>query len=358
MLRKIRLFMKLPMIFLLAFTGHACIKDSQRIQSRGPGELLKTPPLSPPLETVKDSYKLKLSAWFSTPEKYTTSQAQVAELIRKAKLLGVETIYVSSWRKGCTYFPSQTMSSKGEAKICPGFDWLSPMLVEAKKSGIALIPWFEWGLHIPGASKLRTVGKLPIVEAETWWDQDAPRLDPFSTDVISFFSSLFLESSAFFGVKEVHLCDNHALKQSQLALKKKTGEDFTRTIVETTAKAREAGIAISFAALESQAAKRSYGSDWSSWRKSGLISSITSELYTLRFKPSDFPQKAAEEVGVGADQLGIYVGAAGNWSEEQILGFIQESKKLKVGVTLFEIGHFTKNKSDEELRALREKFEQ
>ena len=271
--------------------------------------------------------------------------------------MGVETIYVSSWRKGCTYFPSNIMTSKGEAKICPGFDWLTPMILEAKKSEIILIPWFEWGLHIPGKSKLRTIGKLPIVEEETWWDQDAPRLDPFSPEVISFFSSLFLEASAYFGVKEIHLCDNHALKQSQLTLKKKTEEDFTRSIADTTAKARESGIAISFAALESQAAKRAYGSDWSDWRKSGLISSITSELYTLRFKPSEFPQKAAEEVGVGADQLGIYVGAAGNWNEEQIFGFVQEAKKLKVGVTLFEIGHFTKSKSDDELKTLKDKFE-
>jgi len=346
----------LSFVMASAFWVSGCAKDTQRILARPPQEIIQTPPLQIPTKTQKDPFRFHLSAWFSTPEKYATSGAQVTDLIRKAKLLGVETIYVSTWRKGCTYFPSNTMTKLGEAKVCPGYPWLAPMIDAAKKSGISLVPWFEWGLHIPGTSRLRTVGKLPIVEDEVWWDQNAPRLDPFSPEVVSFYSHLILEASSFYGVKEVHLCDNHALKKSQLLLKKKTAEDFTQTIVAATAKARDLGIAISFSALDSVAAKRDYGSDWSEWRKSGLVSNVTSELYPLRFNPSAFPAKAAEEVKAGADQLGIYVGAAGNWTEEQILGYTQEAKKLKVGITLFEIGFFVKDKTDDQLKLLYEKF--
>jgi len=342
-------------LFVGPYLSFGCAKDSQRISVRPPKEIIQTPPLTPP-HAEKDSYNLRLSAWFSNPEDYTASPRQVSELIRKAELLGVEKIYVSTWRKGCTAFPSKVMAKWGEAKVCPGFDWLTPMLVAAKKSKITLVPWLEWGLHIPSASKLRTMGKLPIIEDEIWWDQKAPRLDPFSPEVISFYSELVLEASSFFGVKEVHLCDNHALKKSQLALKKKTAENFTQAIAESTANARKLGVSLSFSTLDSIAAKRDYGTDWPEWRKSGLVSEVTSELYHLRFNPSVFPAKAAEEVKSGADQLGIYVGAAGNWTEEQILAFIQDAKRLKVGISLFEIGYFVKNKSDDNLKLLRDKI--
>lgn len=348
--KKITLF-----LFLGPYLSFGCAKDSQRINAHPPKEIIQTPPLIPP-HAQKDSYTLRLSAWFSNPEDYTTGSRQVADLIRKAELLGVEKIYVSTWRKGCTAFPSKVMAKWGEAKVCQGFDWLTPMLVAAKKSKITLVPWLEWGLHIPSASKLRTIGKLPIIEDEVWWDQKAPRLDPFSPEVISFYSELVLEAATFFGVKEVHLCDNHALKNSQLTLKKKTAENFTQTIADTTANARKLGVSISFSALDSIAAKRDYGSDWPEWRKSGLVSDVTSELYHLRFNPSAFPAKATEEVAAGADQLGIYVGAAGKWTEEQILTYIQEAKRLKVGISLFEIGYFVKNKSDENLKLLHDKM--
>lgn len=353
---RFRLVKKLLLfLFVGCYLSSGCTKDLQRIHSRPPQEILQTPPLIP-AQVQTDLYKFRLSAWFSNPEKYTTSSIQVADLIRKAELLGVEKIYVSTWRKGCTAFPSNVLAKWGEAKVCPGFDWLTPMLAAAKKSNITLVPWLEWGLHIPSTSKLRTIGKLPIVEDEVWWDQKAPRLDPFSPEVISFYSDFILEASTFYGVKEVHLCDNHALKNSQLTLKKKTAENFTQTLTEATSKARNLGVSISFSALDSIAAKRDYGSDWSEWRKSGLVSNVTSELYPLRFNPSAFPAKAAEEVKAGADQLGIYVGAAGNWTEEQILGYIQEAKKLKVGITLFEIGYFVKDKSDESLKLLHDKI--
>ena len=343
-------------LFIVIYVSSGCTQDSQRIRAHPPQEIIQTPPLIPPYVKT-DPYKLRLYAWFSNPEKYTTNLLQVTDLIRKAELLGVEKIYVSTWRKGCTAFPSSVMAKRGEAKTCPGFDWLTPMLAAAKKAKITLVPWLEWGLHIPSTSKLRTVGKLPIVEEEIWWDQKAPRLDPFSPEVISFYSDFILEASTYYDVKEVHLCDNHALKNSQLTLKRKTAENFTQTISDTTAKARGLGVSISFSALDSIAAKRDYGSDWSQWRKSGLVSSVTSELYPLRFNPSVFPAKAAEEVKAGADQLGVYVGAAGNWDDEQILGYIQEAKKLKVGITLFEIGYFVKDKSDENLKLLRDKIE-
>jgi uncharacterized lipoprotein YddW (UPF0748 family) len=356
--RRLSMFLNL----LLASTLTSCV-SSQVIKGKTPPtKFPESSPLptenSPPNSNPPQSPKrqtFKLTAWFTAADKYAKQNSDVATLMRKAKLLGVEKIYVSVWGQGCTSFRSQTMTLNGGIEVCPGFDWLTPLKNAAKSEGVTLIPWLEWGLHVPKDNPLYTKGKLSIIEAETkasievWQGMSAPRLNPFTASSTTFFSDLIIESAKFFDANEVQICDNHALKKSQLVALGKTALDFEVSFSKMIQKPNELGIKISLAALEHIAANSEYGINWPDWRSKGLVSEVISELYHFRSNPNGFASKALEEVGKGADQIGVYVGGAGGWTDEQIYSFASTTRSLNAGLALFEIGNFVANKNDSEI---------
>lgn len=357
----LNLFPGMFLNLILALTLTSCVSN-QVIKGKTPTKVPESTPLptanspttSNPPQTAKRQ-TLKLTAWFTAANKYAKQNSDVVTLIRKAKLLGVEKIYVSVWGQGCTSFRSQTMVRNGGLEVCPGFDWLTPLKNAAKIEGVTLIPWLEWGLHVPKDNLLYTKGKLSIIEAQTkasievWQGMTAPRLNPFTESATSFFSDLIVESANYFEAKEVQICDNHALKNSQLVALGKTALDFEVSFSNIIQKPNELGIKISLAALEHIAANSEYGIDWPNWRSKGLVSEVISELYHFRSNPNGFASKASEEVGKGADQIGVYVGGAGGWTDEQIYSFASTTRNLNAGLALFEIGNFVANKNDSEI---------
>jgi len=299
---------------------------------------------------------MKVTGWFTSASQYFRNESEVLVFMEKANTLGLKKIYVSVWSRGCTPYPSQVIPSFGGLARCEGFDWLSPMNREAKKHGIKLIPWLEWGLHIPEDSKLIQFGKISTVEPETWHGVKAPRIDPFHSRNQSFLSALIFETAKFFGSSEVHLCDNQALMMSQLNKLGKTAQDFTDAFGAMVQRSREEGINITASVLEKDAALYSHGSDWTTWKAAGLIHEITAELYHMRSNPSKFAVVARAQAEAGADFIGIYAGAAGGWDDKQIIEFAQSSFREGLGVSIFELGFFLKAKTLEDVDQMRLKF--
>ena len=354
------IFFKLILSTTLTCLLSHCVSNQEikRKDQKGVGaspNLPEKPDVGSEAPGLPELQTLQLTAWFAAPSKYATQNADIVSLIHKAKLLRVTKIYVSVWGQGCTSFPSKAMINNGALERCPGFDWLTPMKNAAKSEGVTLIPWLEWGLHVPKDSPLYTKGKLTIIESQTkaaienWQGMNAPRLNPFFPNTSAFFSDLIIEAAEHFEAKEVQICDNHALKMSQLKALGKSPSDFTLSFLAMLAKPKEKGIVISLAALEHIAANSEYGINWPDWRSQGIVSDVISELYHFRTNPDGFAAKAAEEVASGANQLGVYVGGAGGWSDEQIYSFASVAKSLKVGLALFEIGNFVGKKSDQEI---------
>jgi hypothetical protein len=297
--------------------------------------------------------KSPLTAWFTAPAVFAKTEDDVRQLIEKSSLLGIKKIYVSVWYRGCTAFASKILLSKGGPEKCPGFDWLTPMKTEAKKVSIELVPWLEWGLHIPLTGPLSVMGLLPVVESEIWQGVAAPRLNLFHSEVSLFFSELIIEAASSVGSKEVQICDNHALKKSQLDLLHKTESDFTNALTEMIREPKSLGLVVSLGALEHNAAFQNFGISWPQWRKDNIVSEVISELYHLRSYPSQIYRNVAkEELSQGASQIGIYTGALGGWNDKQFVEFFKINSELGLGTAIFEIGNFMKGRSIEDVNKL------
>ncbi len=293
-----------------------------------------------------------LTAWFTAPAMYAKTEDDVRLLIEKSSVLGIKKIYVSVWYRGCTAFTSKVVSGKGGPAKCDGFDWLTPMKAAAQKFKIDIIPWLEWGLHIPQTSQLSVKGGLKIVESEIWQGVAAPRLNLFDQEVSLFFSDLIMEAAYDFNAKEVQICDNHALKKSQLALLKKTEVDFTNAILEMIKVPKSKGLEISIGALEHNAALENFGINWPKWKKDSLVVEVISELYHLRSYPQLYRGVAKAEQSQGAKQIGIYTGTLGGWTDQQFIDFYKINSELGLGTAIFEIGSFLKNKTHDDIKKL------
>ena len=297
--------------------------------------------------------KSPLTAWFTAPAVFAKTEDDVRKLIEKSSILGIKKLYVSVWYRGCTAFASKVLLSKGGPEKCPGFDWLTPMKAEAKKVNIELVPWLEWGLHIPQTGQLSVKGLLPVVESETWQGVAAPRLNLFHSEVSLFFSNLIIESASSVGSNEVQICDNHALKKSQLNLLRKTESDFTNALAGMIREPKSLGLVVSLGALEHNAAFQNFGISWPKWRKDNTVSEVISELYHLRSYPSQIYRNVAkEELSQGASQIGIYTGALGGWDDKQFVEFFKINSELGLGTAIFEIGNFMKDRTIEDVNNL------
>lgn len=319
------------------------------------GELPKKPIAVTKPEPLKE--KLRVSGWFTASDRYFKTERDVIDFLEKVRRLSLDKVYVSVWSRGCTFYPSIVLPRLGGPPRCGGFDWLSPMIIEASKLGITLIPWLEWGLHLPAESPLIKSGKISVVEDEMWHGLSAPRINPFIETNREFISELIFEAAQYFSSGEVHLCDNQALKTSQLSKIGKTTVDFSEVMRQSVLKTKQQGIKISAAVLESKAALATHGSNWPSWKQNKIVDELTSELYHLRENPSQFEAFASAEAKAGADSIGIYAGAAGGWDDKQIINFTAIAAQKGLSVSIFELGFFLKSRTFEDIDRLRGDFQ-
>jgi len=100
----------------------------------------------------------------------------VVEAVRKCHELGINTIFVVTWNKAMTMYRSQIMKELTGYEIDPGLDPdntgrdpLQEVIDEARKHGIKVIPWFEFGF----SSSYREGGGILLKKNPHWASLDA-----------------------------------------------------------------------------------------------------------------------------------------------------------------------------------------
>ena len=99
------------------------------------------------------------------------SQANIAEAIDFLAETGFNVVFPVVWSKGATVYPSQIMRSQFGLAIDPRYtdrDPLAELVTEARRVGLKVIPWFEYGF----ASSYNRNGGQILAKKPEWAARD------------------------------------------------------------------------------------------------------------------------------------------------------------------------------------------
>ncbi|GAB1545205.1 family 10 glycosylhydrolase [Scytonema sp. NUACC21] len=141
--------------------------------------------------------------WLTTTDsKVFHSQQNIAEAMEFLAETGFNVVFPVVWTKGTTTYPSQVMGQTFGKEINPlftGRDPLAEVVVEARRVGLKVIPWLEYGF----ASSYNLNGGLLLAKKPEWAAIDSNGkllqkngfewLNAFDPEVQSFMLNLVLE---------------------------------------------------------------------------------------------------------------------------------------------------------------------
>ncbi|MCA1993770.1 MAG: WG repeat-containing protein [Coleofasciculus sp. S288] len=108
----------------------------------------------------------------STASQVFNSKQTIAEAMDFLAKTGFNVVFPVVWNNGTTFYPSRIMRDTFGLEINPryaGRDPLGELIVEAKRVGLAVIPWFEYGF----ASSFSQNGGQIIAKKPEWAARDA-----------------------------------------------------------------------------------------------------------------------------------------------------------------------------------------
>lgn len=153
-----------------------------------------------------------------------------AETMRRLREIGLNTVYVETWKNGYTQYPSEVLKSvigvdrrpnlmpqdpsdTPEQLKTPPRDLLEETLIEAHRNGLVYIAWFEYGFM---AAHKDTQNHLRKLKPE-WMSRDAKGsevakngfvwMNPLHTDTRRFLLDLVLEAVEKYDLDGVQLDD-------------------------------------------------------------------------------------------------------------------------------------------------------
>ena len=156
------------------------------------------------------------------------SPAQTAQTMRRLREIGLNTVYVESWKNGYTQFPSQVLArtigvaqrpaqAVQDPSDAPGGpptrDLLQETVIEAHRNGLLHVAWFEYGFM---AAHGRTMNHLRRLKPD-WLSRDrsgnevAPNgfvwMNPLHPQARAFLRDLMLEAIERYDLDGVQLDD-------------------------------------------------------------------------------------------------------------------------------------------------------
>jgi uncharacterized lipoprotein YddW (UPF0748 family) len=144
------------------------------------------------------------------------SQAAIAELAR----LNFNTMYPVVWNSGYVMYPSPVAQQAGIPFVHKGFqghDVLTELITQARRKGLLIIPWFEFGFMTPPTSELALAHPDWLTEkrngeqtsggdtGEVVW------LNPFHPEVQKFITDLVVEIVAQHDADGIQFDDHMSL---------------------------------------------------------------------------------------------------------------------------------------------------
>lgn len=110
--------------------------------------------------------------WLTTTDSQVLNSRQnIAEAMDFLAATGFNAVFPVVWNKATTLYCSQVMRSRFDVEIAPQFvgrDCLAELIVEARRVGIKVIPWFEYGF----ASSYNLNGGLILAKKPEWAARD------------------------------------------------------------------------------------------------------------------------------------------------------------------------------------------
>ncbi|MBN3960098.1 family 10 glycosylhydrolase [Nostoc sp. NMS8] len=110
--------------------------------------------------------------WLTTTDsKVLRSKERIAEAMDFLAETGFNVVFPVVWNKAVTLYPSQTMQQTFGVEIDPMFvgrDPLEEVIIEARRVGLKVIPWFEYGF----ASSYNLNGGVLLQKKPEWAARD------------------------------------------------------------------------------------------------------------------------------------------------------------------------------------------
>jgi uncharacterized lipoprotein YddW (UPF0748 family) len=110
--------------------------------------------------------------WLTTTDsKVLRSKQRIAEAMNFLAETGFNAVFPVVWNKAVTLYPSQTMQQTFGVEIdplCIGRDPLEEVILEARRVGLKVIPWFEYGF----ASSYNLNGGIILQKKPEWAARD------------------------------------------------------------------------------------------------------------------------------------------------------------------------------------------
>ena len=293
---------------------------------------------------------------------------RLATAIKDLRQLNFNTIYPVVWNWGYTTYPSKVAKRIVGSSLMPkksagilinrkltqsegleGRDVLQEMVVQSRKQGIAIIPWFEFGFMLPATTdpagsdfaKLHPDWLTQKLDGGTIWKEGKdPRvwLNPFKPEVKKFIIDLVVEVVKKYDVDGIQFDDHFGLPaefgydkftvdlyqrehQGKLPPKDAKNQEWidwradkiTALMRElfTAIKAANPKAIVSISPNPQIFAKNFYLQDWAKWERQGLVEELLIQVYRDKFstfvgelqKPE--VKLASQHIPVG---IGILVG--------------------------------------------------
>ncbi len=129
-----------------------------------------------------------------------SSKEKIAETVQRCKDFGLNTIYVVTWNKGVTMYPSPVVEKYigiREDTLYKGFDPIREIIDQGHKAGLRVIGWFEYGFaydykdtnsvwrqRYPHWAGRDGSGKLLQKNGFFWWNSLHPEVQQFMTELV------------------------------------------------------------------------------------------------------------------------------------------------------------------------------
>ncbi|HEU4471955.1 MAG TPA: family 10 glycosylhydrolase [Flavisolibacter sp.] len=129
-----------------------------------------------------------------------TSKEKIAETIERCKQFGLNTIYVVTWNKGVTMYPSPVVEKYigiRQDTLYKGFDPIKEIIAQGHEAGMKVIAWFEYGFaydygdtssiwhkRYPHWAGRDAQGRLLQKNKFYWWNSLHPEVQQFMTELV------------------------------------------------------------------------------------------------------------------------------------------------------------------------------
>ncbi len=265
--------------------------------------------------------------------------------LRRLSRLHFNTIYPTVWNGGYTLYPSPTAQATFGIALDPdpglqGRDMLGEVVVEGRRLGMAVIPWFEFGLMAPAGSELAAQHPDWLTQrqdgTQVWMQGNEPRvwLNPAHPGVQDLMVNLLSEVVERYRVDGIQLDDHFGMPVEMgydpytvaLYRAEHNGADpptnpenpawmrwranhvtrlFRRIVAEV--KARNPDAIISLSPNPREFAYERYLQDWGTWERRGLIDELIVQVYRNDMERFEM-ELDRPDVQVARDYLPVSIG--------------------------------------------------